>query len=167
MIDVGDFKVILQQSKNHPENHYLKIAILLVASAPEPASLNDLKIQLYFPLKSQITRHLPMKYLDTYWHRKQVYQGLVIFSFINHFTVQVCTFFLKRSFYLIRVDKSVHTFVRDKQLFSLIQLELYQNRRYSPVLCSWSPNNLPPPLFLIFFLLLILASAGALSPAGP
>ena len=42
MIDAGDFEVILKWSKNHQDNHYLKIAILWVASA----SLNDLKIQL-------------------------------------------------------------------------------------------------------------------------
>ena len=42
MIDACNSQVILKWSKNHPENHYLKIAILLVASA----SLNNLKIQL-------------------------------------------------------------------------------------------------------------------------
>ncbi len=49
MIDAGDSQVILYWStKNHPENHYLMIAILLVVSARESAaaSLNDLKIQL-------------------------------------------------------------------------------------------------------------------------
>ena len=44
MIDAGDSHVILKWFKNHPENHYLKIAILWLASAA--ASLNDLKIQL-------------------------------------------------------------------------------------------------------------------------
>ena len=48
MIDAGDSQVILKWSKNHPENHYLKIAILRadVASAVAAASLNDLKIQI-------------------------------------------------------------------------------------------------------------------------
>ncbi len=46
MIDAGDTLVILKLSKNHPEHHYLKIAILLAASASTPAaaSLNDLKL---------------------------------------------------------------------------------------------------------------------------
>ena len=48
MIDAGDSQVILKWSKNHPENHYLKIAIfgVDVASAVAAASLKDLKIQL-------------------------------------------------------------------------------------------------------------------------
>ena len=33
MIDAGDSQVIPKWSKYHPENYYLKIAILLVASA--------------------------------------------------------------------------------------------------------------------------------------
>ena len=44
MIDASVSELILEWSKNHPENHYLKIAILCVAS--EAASLNNLKIQL-------------------------------------------------------------------------------------------------------------------------
>ena len=49
MIDADDSEVILNLSKNHPENHYLKIAILCldVASAVTAASLIDLKIQLW------------------------------------------------------------------------------------------------------------------------
>ena len=43
MIDADDSHVILNGVENHPENPYLKIAILLVASAA--ASQNDLKIQ--------------------------------------------------------------------------------------------------------------------------
>ena len=49
MIDAGDSQVLIYKwSKNHPENHYLKIAILLVPSAVAwaAATLNDLKIQL-------------------------------------------------------------------------------------------------------------------------
>ncbi len=48
MIDAGISQVILKWSKNHPDNHYLKIAIMWadVASAVAAASLNDLKIQL-------------------------------------------------------------------------------------------------------------------------
>ena len=45
MIDADDSHVILNGVENHPENLYLKIAILLVASAA--VSLNDLKIQLW------------------------------------------------------------------------------------------------------------------------
>ena len=44
MIDAGDSLVNLKWFKNHPENHYLKIAILWASVAA--ASLNDLKIQL-------------------------------------------------------------------------------------------------------------------------
>ena len=45
MIDAGDSQVILQWSKNQPENQYFKIAILLVASAVAwaAASLNVFK----------------------------------------------------------------------------------------------------------------------------
>ncbi len=52
MIDSGDSQVILKWSKNHQENHYLKIAILWVdmASAVAVASLNDLKIHLWTTL---------------------------------------------------------------------------------------------------------------------
>ncbi len=52
MIDAGDSQVILYWPKNHPENHYLIIAILLMASAVAMAasSLNDLKIQLWSTL---------------------------------------------------------------------------------------------------------------------
>ena len=44
MIDAGDSHVILKWSKNHPEDHYLKIAIVWAAEAV--ASLMVLKIQL-------------------------------------------------------------------------------------------------------------------------
>ncbi len=49
-LDAGDSQVILKWSKNHPENHYLKIAIFLVALAvaSEADSLHDLKIQLIY-----------------------------------------------------------------------------------------------------------------------
>ena len=44
MVDADDSQVILKLTKNHPENHHLKIAILLLVSAA--VSLTDLKIQL-------------------------------------------------------------------------------------------------------------------------
>ena len=59
MINAGDSQVILKWSKNHPENHYLKIVILLVALAVASTadSLNDLKIQLIY---IQISAYLQM-----------------------------------------------------------------------------------------------------------
>ncbi len=48
MTDAGVSQVILKWSKNHAENYYLKIAILWADMASAVASLNDLKIQLWF-----------------------------------------------------------------------------------------------------------------------
>ena len=57
---LNDSKVILEWSKNHPENHYLKIAILCVALAVASAasSLNDLKIQLCCAILEHISMFL-------------------------------------------------------------------------------------------------------------
>ncbi len=52
MIDAGDSHVILKLTKNHPENHFLNIAILLVVSAA--VSLTDLKIQLHIELNNPL-----------------------------------------------------------------------------------------------------------------
>ncbi len=48
MIDAGDSQVILNKSKNHPENNYLKITILWadMALVVAAAMLNNLKIKL-------------------------------------------------------------------------------------------------------------------------
>ena len=84
---------IMIYSKNHPENHYLKIAILYVASMlpSAAASLNDLKIQLSIK-KSIFTIAFHINILAYFQCSMQWYCNLLLsLNNINGWIVQANT----------------------------------------------------------------------------